>query len=528
MNILMVAAENDALIGGKVGGIGDVVRDIPVALAALGHKVNVVTPGYGLFSLAKGSKSHGFLEVNFAGVNQRVELFKVQAKKNCKAKNVTLWALEHPLFACGGKGEIYCNDPSDRPFASDANKFALFSIAVAQATIEGKFGKVEQLHLHDWHASIVALLRHFDPSYKKLRLIHTVYTIHNLALQGIRPFSGDESALDTWFPNLSYETSSIYDPRVQHCLNPMRVGINLSDKVHAVSPTYAKEILKPSKPEQGFFGGEGLEQDLIVANKEGRLHGILNGCEYPVIDDSKKGLQEFLSICEVELIKWIGKKPQVDSAHFIADKRIPGIKSSIIDRAATNKKSLFIATSIGRITDQKALILQQTSSNGISCLDRLLDILKGQGLLIMLGSGDSRLEQFLTESAAEHDNFLFLKGYSEDLPDYIYQLGDLFLMPSSFEPCGISQMLSMRAGQPCLVHQVGGLKDTVFDKKNGFTFSGDSLQQQADNMVTRFKAAMQTKQKSIKQWNKICDNADNERFLWNDAAKQYVDYLYSK
>ena len=523
MKILMVAAENDALPGGKVGGIGDVVRDLPRALAAAGQQVDVVTPGYGAFSRLPGAESVGTVEVMFSGSVHIVELFKVPAQ--APQKNVTLWVMEHPLFAVGGEGKIYCDDPGDRPFATDASKFALFSIAVAQAAVDDMFGVVDVLHLHDWHAALVAVLRAFDPAYQALQTVHTVYTIHNLALQGIRPLAGDASSLHVWFPELQYVVEQLNDPRAPHCINPMRAGINLSDKVHAVSPTYALEIQRPSDPSQGFFGGEGLHADLQAAAEEGRLHGILNGCEYPADSVPPLSSAELFLLCENESLKWIGKNPVVESAHLIASRRLAQIISAEKSADEPQAKPLLV-TSVGRITDQKVLLLLQTIPGGASALDHLLDVLGDKGVFVLLGSGDTELEQFLTEVASRRSNFVFLKGYSEHISQSLYASGDLFLMPSSFEPCGISQMLAMRAGQPCLVHSVGGLSDTVKDGVDGFAFTGDSLQSQAENLIASFESAMETKSEDSVSWEKISSAAAAARFLWRDVADEIVEQLY--
>jgi len=523
MKILMVAAENDAIPGGKVGGIGDVVRDIPPALAAAGHQVDVVTPGYGAFSQLSGAEHVGKLQVVFSGRQQSVGIFKVPAGK--PRENVTLWVFEHPLFAAGGAGKIYCDDPGDRPFATDASKFALFSVAVAQAVIDATFAAVDILHLHDWHAALVSVLRAFDPTYKALKSIHTVYTIHNLALQGVRPLADDESSLHAWFPELDYDVEQLNDPRAPHCINPMRAGINLSDKVHAVSPTYAREIQRASNPEQGYFGGEGLHGDLQRAAEEGRLHGILNGCEYPEQTKLPLSISELLLLCENEILKWIGDKPIVESAHLIASRRLAHFTSTV-NSTAKIQNELFIATSVGRITDQKVLLLRQIMPDGETALDHLLNVLGDTGVFILLGSGDAELEQFLTRVGSRRQNFIFLKGYSEALSQHLYTSGDLFLMPSSCEPCGISQMLAMRAGQPCLVHSVGGLSDTVRNGKDGFAFAGNSLQEQAENMISCFNLAFQTKREEIETWQRISAAAAAARFLWSDVADETVRLLY--
>jgi len=517
MKILMVAAENDAIPGGKVGGIGDVVRDLPSALAAKGHEVDVITPGYGAFSQLPGARQVGELQVTFRGHPEAVAIFKVPGKN--PRERVTLWVLEHPLFAAGGEGQIYCDDPGDRPFATDASKFALFSVAVAQAVLDNTFADPDVLHLHDWHAAVLSVLRSFDPIYKALQSIHTVYTIHNLALQDIRPLAGDESALHSWFPDLDYDLEQLNDPRAPHCINPMRAGINLSDRVHAVSPTYAREIQLASNPEQGFFGGEGLQDDLQRAAAEGRLHGILNGCEYPGNTAPALSTRELFLLCENELLEWIGDKPIVESAHLIASRRLAHILAAYSEP--------LIVTSVGRITDQKVLLLRQVMPNGETALHHLLQVLGDEGIFILLGSGDAELEQFLTGVAAVTENFVFLKGYSEAISQNLYSSGDLFLMPSSFEPCGISQMLAMRAGQPCLVHGVGGLRDTVRDGVDGFAFTGENLQNQAENMIASFELALTIKRDKAKTWGKISAAAAARRFLWGDVADEVVRLLYS-
>jgi starch synthase len=520
MKILMVAAENDAMPGGKVGGIGDVVRDVPLALGKAGQKVDVVMPGYGAFSQLSGAKHIRALSVMFRGEPQNVDVYQINV--NDQAQAVVQWVLEHPLFAAGGIGKIYCDDPDNRPFATDASKFALFSAAVAKAICEGVFGKLDVLHLHDWHSALVSVLATFAPEYRAVKSIHTVYTIHNLALQGIRPLGGDESSLASWFPELNYQSELINDPVHRHCINPMRAGINLADKVHTVSPTYAREVLLASKPQQGFYGGEGLEQDLTRASAEGRLHGILNGCEYPEQTQTKLSRDALYLLIENEVIKWLGNQAVVASAHLIALKRLTQLS------AATKASSDLLVTSIGRITDQKLRLLQQKMSDGKTALEHLLDMLGTQGVFILVGSGDGKLEAFLTKIAADKSNFLFLNGYSQALPDSIYQSGDLFLMPSSFEPCGISQMLAMRDGQPCLAHKVGGLSDTITHLHNGFTFSGDDPAQQAQNMLSCFQSALTLKQQAGDQWQKIASNAAKSRFLWSHAAQHYVDLLYNK
>jgi starch synthase len=332
---------------------------------------------------------------------------------------------------------------------------------------------------------------------------------------------GDESSLKAWFPDLAFENEKISDPRYHNCFNPVRAGINLCDKVHAVSPTYAKESLLPSRAAQGYFGGEGLEYDLLNAAHSERLFGILNGCEYPLQKYESLSFDELISFSEKEVLKWISTNALVDKAHLVAITRIKQLL------AKTKNLRPIVLTSVGRITDQKVKLFQQVMPDGKTALEHLLTILSNDGVFVLLGSGATQLEEFLTDIATRHSNFLFLKGYSQALSEKIYCSGDLFLMPSSFEPCGISQMLSMRAGQPCLAHNGGGLADTIIDDVNGFTFTGATPLEQASNMLMYFENILAKKKKSPKKWAEISKSAMNERFLWRDVAQDYVKYLYS-
>lgn len=512
MKICMLAAENGAIPGAKVGGLGDVVRDIPRALAGLGHEIDVVMPGYRLFAGTNRAEPQAALMVRFRGETLQVEVSRLEL-----TGGVRCWLLDHPDLAAGGPGKIYCDDPPARPFASDASRFALFGAAACRLLAEGRLGGVDVIHLHDWHAAFAALLIRFDPRYESLGDARLVVSIHNLAMQGIRPFANDESSLQAWFPKLNFKSRAIVDPRYPDCFNPLRAAINLCDKVHTVSPTYAVEIRKSDKPEIGFHGGEGLERDLQRAYRAGRLSGILNGCEYGEPDLAPPPPEEFIEAARRQVFHWIGDGPHVDSSHFIALERLAHWRE---------RPPAHWVTSISRLTPQKAALLQVTMENGDSCLENLLAELPGDHVFVMLGSGDAEIEGFLTRAGARAGNFLFLKGYSEPLSRTIYALGSLFLMPSSFEPCGIGQMLAMRAGQPCLAHRVGGLKDTIQDKVDGFTFTGRDQPRQAEAFVSKFRQALSVKRRSPRRWAEIRRAAAARRFSWKDSARQYCEQLY--
>ena len=500
----------------RSGGIGDVVRDIPVALAQQGCQVDVLTPGYKVFSSLPGAEQICEFSIRFAGQIHQAALFKVPPK--IEFGNVSHWVIELPDTIQINTQGIYHDDGANAPFATDAIKFACFCAAAATVIVNELLPKPDVIHLHDWHSAMLLMLRKYDPSYKSLLDIRCVYSIHNLALQGTRPLVGDKSSLHSWFPELIYEPHKINDPRYLNCINPMRTGITLADKVHTVSPTYASEILMPSDPNTGFIGGEGLEQDLIQVHSQGKLIGILNGCQYPDKQYTRLSKKKLARLLRVEILSLITKNESVDSALYIAQKRVD-------DWANRNDDGLLI-TSVGRLTDQKLAILQQKMSSGISALEALLLELGQDGVFILLGSGDNKLEQFLARVAGKYDNFIFVKGYSEVLSEALYQSGDLFLMPSSFEPCGISQMLAMRAGQPCLVHSVGGLKDTVKNNINGFSFEGNSIIQQADNLVKRVTEVKQLILKETIKY-KTVSKMRKKRVFCGKIAQRYMFPVYT-
>jgi starch synthase len=151
---------------------------------------------------------------------------------------------------------------------------------------------------------------------------------------------------------------------------------------------------------------------------------------------------------------------------------------------------------------------------------------KVDGIFMLLGTGDPGYEEHFRNLSYEHKNFIFTNGQSEDLIDSIYLETDLYFMPSLFEPCGISQMLAMRNGNPCLVHHTGGLKDTVSHLKTGFSFDGETYDEKMDNMVKVFAVALDVWQHDQALWKKIKGNAKRTRFTWEKSVDAYYEQLY--
>lgn len=514
MHIVMLATENGGLPGGKAGGLGEVMREFPKALARAGHQVTVVTPGYGSLSKLPGARLTRSLDVDFCGRKEAVSLYQVQVAG--QAAGVDYQVLEHPVFSSRGAGKIYLYD-CQGPFETDAHKFSLFSAAACELLLSAEPGGVDLVHCHDWHTGMYLILREYGQRYRALQDIRTVFTIHNLGLQGTRPLKGFPSALESWFPWLEYDPDRIGDRRYTDCVNPMRAAINLADFVNTVSPTYAEEILRSPDAEVGNVSGEGLEQDLARRASEGTLAGILNGCDYAVTLPDPARPRELRQHLEALLDGWVESRPDQALSYYHASRRVRQLKRK-------NGTLAPLVVSIGRLCAQKLDLLRQPYGDG-TVADELLNRLE-KGTFILCGTGDPRLEEFLTDLMCRHRNFLFLCGYTEELAETLLSIADLFIMPSQYEPCGISQMQALRAGVPCLVHQVGGLKDTVFENINGFSFGGDTHQARLDNLVAAFQRALDTYSLDTTHWTRLRKSARKSRFDWDTAVAAYCRTVY--
>ncbi len=509
-HVYMVASENGALPGGKAGGVGDVVRELPRALAARGVEVTVICPSYGRLHHTDGMRSESRITVPFGATTLSVECWQ-----RTDDDGVTHVVLNHPGFDGDGKGTIYHDDGPLRPFATDATRFALLSAAATVWLLTHAEANAV-VHLHDWHAATIAVLREYEPRASDLKRWRTVFSLHNLAIQGIRPLDGDASSLASWFPALSVREQVVADPRYPNCFNPVLAGVRLADAVNTVSPTNAREILQPDDPAHGFRGGEGLDAALREANERGRLHGILNGCDYDV-DTSRMDWDAVRDRVSLTLHYW-RQGDRVNAAlHELALENF--------EKRSKQRPSMLL-TSVGRLTDQKMGIPLRRFEDGRTALEHALDALDDDGMLALIGTGDPELETAIVEASRRDSRLVFLRGFSEQLADALYRGGDLFLMPSTFEPCGIAQMLAMRSSQPCLVHAVGGLNDTVADGLTGFTFVGDGADAQAHAFVARTHHAVDLYRNDHEGWQSIADAAGGARFPWSDAAREYMEKLY--
>ncbi len=500
----LVAAENAWIPGGKVGGVGDVVRDLPPALARSGWNVRVIVPAYGAFHRVPGATMLERIEARFGGETVEATAWRLPGAP----EGVEQVVIDHSLLCPGQPGEVYHADPGDRPFETDATKFALFCAVVA-AWVGQAGAPPDVVHLHDWHTGLVPFLRERSDPASVLAATRMVFTVHNLAYQGVRPMAGHHSSLGAWFPEHLDAAAPAGDPANPALVNFMAAALRLADGVATVSPTYAREIVLPNDPSRGFHGGEGLEGLLRDIADQGRLSGILNGCEYPAETPPSPSW--------ADVVDSILDDPGLIDRQPVLRERLQALRDD---------RPRHVLLNIGRIVHQKVALLLEPVADHPTALDALLATLGDDGIFVLLGSGDPTLEARLRAVAERRPRFLFLRGYAEQLSNCLYRSTDLFVMPSSFEPCGISQMLALRAGQPCVVHGVGGLADTVEDGETGFVFHGDTPARQAQGLVAAVQRALHLADTQPGAWSALREAAAAQRFSWDLAARRTIERLY--
>jgi starch synthase len=531
----MIAAECRDLA--KVGGLGDVVRDLSKALTELGVPIKLLIPYYEVIEYPVEYFTHFF--VRFGEKEWPVKAFR------CELDQVPVFLLRSDRFFSGAYGEVYIDsDQLGRgPFEDDAKRFAFFSAAALefiQNHVEQH--KIETLHCHDWHTGVLLLLLKHDPRYRKLaRRLRTLFTIHNLDYQGKRPFEfkkdGDLLSFADWFPELyqnlktSGKIEAFRDPRTSDiCFNPMRAGINLADNISTVSPTYAHEITQPDDPAKNFIGGRGLENDLLRLHKQNKLHGILNGLDYekqnplnlnPPFDVKLERWKDARNKHKIDLLKGLCKHIQnLDSKlgrRFLNRDKIIA-RLSTFQPDAWLEKPLVVA--VTRAVHQKMSILIEPTQGHDYLLQQML---KRNIFLIILGTGEL---QYQLEQINRWPNGLFVCAFDPEFATRLYAAGDLFLMPSDFEPCGISQMIAMRYGCLPLVNDIGGLQDTVQDMQTGFVYSGATRHQAKLALLKTLDRAINCYVNRKQYWTKMQQRAMSVRFEWTSSAQEYIK-LYS-
>jgi len=523
MTVLMAAAECRGVA--KVGGLADVVFDLSSELITAGHRVFVLLPRYADLPLAPTATELvlDFL-VRFEGDSVPTRLLKTSVS------GLEVHLIDGPLFQ-GELGGVYV-DSGKRgkgPFEDDARRFAFFSAAVWHLVKHHPpFSSTDVVHCHDWHTALIPLLARLDGESDRFS---TVFTIHNLDYQGTRPWDdayAPGASWRQWFPERwdsllrSDGKEKIADPAAPHCFNPLRCGVQLSDAVNTVSPTYAAEITKKDDLAANFLGGRGLEEDLKRRQAEGRLAGILNGLDYRAYDPARLDppfdaqTPDVLSRRRVHRQRLWRELPQTLQAlvekhgkRFANADRVLAHQSQFLKAAA----GLPLTVCVTRAVSQKLGLFTEDLEPGLPVARAFLA--QGTALLV-IGTGEleDKLEPLNDEPTA-----LFLQVFDADFATRLYAVGELFLMPSDFEPCGISQLMALRYGCLPLVHDRGGLHDTVTHGRTGFVYQGatrDKAKRAFLNVTKEAVAALQGP-----GYEALVREAMTQRFEWTHAVKEY-------
>lgn len=420
IDVLFVASEVAPF--SKSGGLGDVMGALPNALAARGHAVAVVTPRYGGIDPA----AHGLARLDGAvPVQGRPTTLLVAPGP------APVYFVEHEALF-GARTGLYGEGGLDYP--DNAQRFAF--LAEAALALPGALGRrLRILHLNDWQAGLAPwLLRNAHRDDPALRGARTVFTIHNLAYQGLFP-KETVPALGLPWEVFRYDAMEFHDR-----LSFLKAGLVYSDALTTVSPTYAKEILGP---EQGF----GL--DPLLRYRAGDLTGILNG---------------------IDVRGW---DPETDPhlpAHFSARE----LSGKAACKAALQRE---LGLPVRAAVPLLGMVTRLVTQKGLDLLaESLPELLALDVQLAILGSGAREYEALFARVARERPARMAARiGFDEAFAHRIEAGADVFLMPSRFEPCGLNQMYSLRYGTVPVVRAVGGLEDTVEDydgwrRGTGFKF----------------------------------------------------------
>lgn len=470
MKLLFVAAEGAPF--SKTGGLGDVIGALPKSLVKHGHEVAVVLPYYDSVAAKFGDQVEDCFDYT-VNVGWRRQYAGV---KYIQRDGVHFFFIDNQYYFF--RGSVY-------GFWDDGERFAFFQLAALELMEKINFIP-DVLHVHDYHTAMMPYLLkekyHWIQAYQSIK---TVFTIHNIEFQGQY---GPEMLGDLFgVGSERYEDGTL---RWNDCLNWMKAAVLYADRVTTVSPSYAEEIQTPEF-------GKGLDQ--VMRMESGKLSGIVNGIDTDLLN------------------------PETDSLipyHFSKDDLIGKAKN----KAALQERlglpvrpEVPLIGIVSRLTDQKGFDL---------VVNELEHILQHDLQIVLLGTGYADYENTFSWFASQHPdklsaNIMFDLGLAQE----IYAASDLFLMPSAFEPCGLSQMMAMRYGSLPIVSQVGGLKDTV-ESYNEYTGQGTGFgfaEFSGFWLTKTIERALNVYQDYKTAWSKLQQEAMTRDFSWDTASKSYEE-----
>lgn len=445
----------------KTGGLGDVAAALPRALATLGHEVLVVTPWYRTLRAQPQPYWIGDVQVPFEGG------FQAAGVGTLEADGVRYAFVGHPDF----------DRPSLYGYADDARRFARFSRAVPQ--VAARLGFAPQvLHAHDWHTGYLPLLLergwHLPPGFPYLP---SVFTVHNAQFQG----TSEMAAALHWL-RLGPDAAHSYLDQFGRA-NALQAGVGFASRVTTVSPTYATELQQPAYG----FGLDGTFRHVAY-----KLTGILNGIDDRVWNPATD--------------------PQLAATYGADDLGGKGVNK----RAVTARFGLDASRPLLGVVSRFAM------QKGIDLLLAAAPELLRQGWsLLLVGTGDADLEEGVARLARSQPGAVAaMIGYDEGLAHQVYAAADAMLVPSRFEPCGLTQMIAMRYGAVPIVRATGGLVDTVTQDRTGYLF-GPATAQALAQATGRAR-----EQFGGPAWARLQRAGMLEDLSWSASAQQYAS-LYA-
>lgn len=454
----------------KTGGLADVVGTLPRSLADLGIDARVITP----YHRCVKDKYHDQVEHMFSfsvDLGWRSQYVGIE---RLVLDGLTIYLVDN---------EYYFGDKIYRGGIPEGEQYAFFTRAVLDAIPNlGFFPDV--LHCNDWHTAMLPMLLRTQYGYFEHGRMKTLLTIHNIAYQGKFGFE--------FFRDLLRVEDRYFTPEfmeINGCAAFLKAGCIFADRLNTVSPSYANEICDP-------FYGEGLEG--ILSARRHQLSGILNGIDKKVFNPHSDPL--------------IPKR--FDKGHLRGKQACK--ESLMFDMGLQADPGTPLIAMVTRMTKQK----------GFDLVERVLDEMMGFDIcFLLLGSGDKTYERFMRDAENRHrGRICSYIGYNEELSHRIYAGADMLLMPSLFEPCGLSQMIAMRYGTLPIVRETGGLKDSVIPynqytgEGTGFSFANYN----AHEMKRAVECAVGLYRDYHDIWEGLMRNAMGMDFGFERSAEEYA------
>lgn len=469
INILFIASEADPFV--KIGGLGDVAGSLPIAITKISDE-NII------FDIRLVIPFYGAIKKKFPNIKKLCD-FQV----NTGSLTIQASVFEHqlegmPVYFIDGSPIIEEAPVYGSNFVADAEKFVFFSLACLELPRILKW-KIDILHANDWHTALaihqISTLSKSRPGFSDIK---TILTLHNLPYMG----AGSEEVI----AKFGIEPADNPSLPVWARTIPLPMGLSCADRIVPVSPTYSQEILTPD------FGC-GLET--FLETRKNNIKGIINGIDNEVWNPST----DQLIPCNYGAEDLTGK----DTCK----------KALVTDLGLATAENIPLVVLISRMDQQKGVDL------AINALC-LINHLKWQA--IILGSGDPKLEKSALDLQSEMPERLkVMILFDSALSHRLYAGADILLMPSRYEPCGLSQLIAMRYGTIPVARSTGGLKDTIINSKNASSRTGFTYSEASGGETAKAITSALENYKNRTKWGKTIINAMAQDFSWDKSAKEY-------